>query len=261
MARKHLKPTTLKNDRWFQRFLRAPLANLQANRRSDATDQSPHTTIHIGLAIAIMGAAIVAGPKRASAAVFGLACEAAASAEEQQNGIPPGLLAAIGRVESGRRDPFDGTVKIWPWSINVNGTGMAFASAPEAAATVAALLAQGARSIDVGCFQINLSWHPSAFASLSEAFDPAANARYAAHFLLSLYAQAGDWGTAIARYHSARDKEGGSYRSLVFAAWEAPRSSWVARLASPASDRVVVRMSPSAAAIKVFYGAIPMPRS
>lgn len=219
------------------------------------------TRKHLSLAIAIMSTAMAARTNAASAAVFSLACEAAASAEERKSGIPPGLLTAIGRVESGRRDPSDGTVRIWPWSINVNGTGMTFASSAEAAATVAALLAQGTRSIDVGCFQINLSWHPNAFASLMEAFDPPTNARYAAHFLLNLHAQAGDWGTAIARYHSARETQGGSYRSLVFAAWEATRSSWVATLASSATDRVVVRMSPAAAAIKVYYGAIPMPRS
>ena len=40
--------------------------------------------------------------------------------------------------------------------------------------------AQGARSIDVGCMQVNLLHHADAFASLEQAFDPVANARYAA---------------------------------------------------------------------------------
>ena len=33
--------------------------------------------------------------------------------------------------------------------------------------------------IDVGCFQVDLFYHPYAFTSLEEAFDPDANARAA----------------------------------------------------------------------------------
>ena len=42
---------------------------------------------------------------------------------------------------------------------------------------------RGARSFDVGCFQINYRWHGDAFASLEEMFDPLVNTRYAARFL------------------------------------------------------------------------------
>ncbi len=51
---------------------------------------------------------------------------------------------------------------------------------------VAAMRAAGMQSIDVGCMQINLRAHPAAFASIDDAFDPAANADYAARFLRDL---------------------------------------------------------------------------
>ena len=183
-------------------------------------------------------------------------CEAAATAAELAVGTPPGLLSAIGRVESGRRDPLTGGTQIWPWTVNVRGQGAYFATEAEAIGYVTALLANGIRSIDVGCFQVNLQWHPGAFASLAEAFDPAANARYAAGFLSSLAGDGGDWGGAIGRYHSATEALGTPYRSMVLSAWSG-RGMPVLRIAPP--DPFVVRMSDSARSIHVWYGAIVMP--
>ena len=57
----------------------------------------------------------------------------------------------------------------------------------QAIAAVKALQARGVRSIDVGCMQINLSYHPHAFRDLDQAFDPHANAAYAERFLTQLY--------------------------------------------------------------------------
>ncbi len=67
---------------------------------------------------------------------------------------------------------------------------------PQAVAAVRAMQARGIQSIDVGCGQINLMHHPDAFASLEQAFDPQANAVYAARFLKELFAQTGDWNKA-----------------------------------------------------------------
>ena len=100
-------------------------------------------------------------------------CRSAAQAFEQSADLPPGLLLAIGQVESGRTDPITGRTDPWPWSTNHAGEGHYFASAQEAIAWTAVQLATGNRSIDVGCFQVNLYYHPDAFASLAEAFDPA----------------------------------------------------------------------------------------
>ena len=57
---------------------------------------------------------------------------------------------------------------------------------PRRAAAIAAEKrpkADGVRKIDVGCIQINLYYHPEAFESREEAFDPAANSLYAADLL------------------------------------------------------------------------------
>ena len=157
-------------------------------------------------------------PGRA-AADMGEACRDQAAIAERAAGIPSGLLLAIGKRESGRFDMQTGGVLPWPWSVNREGEGRFFVSREEAAAYVASAEREGSRSIDVGCFQINLKYHPLAFASLDVAFDPAANAAYAARFLRELYDRQGSWETAVAYYHSASPLLGVSYREAVFATW------------------------------------------
>jgi hypothetical protein len=148
-------------------------------------------------------------------------CRTAAAVFEQSSGLPRGLLLAIGQVESGRADPLTGRADPWPWTTNRAGEGHYFTSAADAVAWVTAQQAAGSQSIDVGCFQVNLHYHPSAFASLAEAFDPAANARYADAFLTRLHDQTSDWTSAVALYHSADPFEGQRYSSRVMQAWSA----------------------------------------
>src|SRR5215472_4347751 len=128
-------------------------------------------------------------------------CTGAIATAERSGDIPAGLLAAIGRIESGRPDPIGGAVLPWPWTIDAGGAGRFFASKAEAIAATEALKARGASSIDVGCLQVNLMHHPAAFLTLEEAFDPLANALYAARFLRLLFSQTGDWPAAVAAYH------------------------------------------------------------
>lgn len=146
-----------------------------------------------------------------------------AIADAQRAGrLPAGLLNAVAMVESGRVDPRSGTVQPWPWTINVAGQGYFFPTKALAVATVADLQALGVQSIDVGCMQINLMYHPAAFRSLDQAFDPQANARYAARFLTLLYDHSGDWTQAVAAYHSQTPTLGASYRTRVLAHWHPP---------------------------------------
>jgi hypothetical protein len=147
----------------------------------------------------------------------GLACRSAVGAAERGSGIPPHLLAAISRVESGRRDPVTGDFHPWPWTVNAEGQGYFYESKAEAIAAVRGMQAQGIRSIDVGCMQINLMYHPDAFPSLDVAFDPQANAAYAVRFLKELFAQTGDWTKATATYHSATPDLGADYQRKVAA--------------------------------------------
>ena len=152
-----------------------------------------------------------------------LLCRNVIAVAEHSTTIPERLLSAIAVVESGRRDPGTGSVAPWPWTINVEGVGHVYDSKAAAIAAVQEFQARGVRSIDVGCMQINLLAHPSAFGSLDEAFDPVANARYAARFLSQLYQQTGTWLRATAGYHSLTPEIGDDYARKVLAAWPKER--------------------------------------
>ena len=147
------------------------------------------------------------------------ACDLAGAQAEAAHSLPPGLLRAIGRVESGRRDP-TGAFAPWPFTINAAGLGAFFPDAASAAAAVRAHRAAGTTSIDVGCFQVNLLHHPYAFARIEDGFDPSANAAYAAGFLNALRQRLGGWEPAVAAYHSATPERGEAYRARVYATWQ-----------------------------------------
>jgi hypothetical protein len=132
--------------------------------------------------------------------------------------MPPHLLSGIARVESGRRDPLTGRLHPWPWSINAEGKDSIFETKADAVAFARQLQARGVRSFDTGCLQVNLMFHPNAFRSLEDAFDPLANARYAVRFLTELHDRTGSWETASAQYHSANPELGTPYRGKVVVA-------------------------------------------
>ncbi len=152
----------------------------------------------------------------------GILCQNATAAAETGTGVPNQLLGAISRVETGRYDAAAGGVRAWPWTINAQGVGHFYDTKEEAVAAARTFQAQGIRSIDVGCMQINLMFHPDGFASLEQAFDPAANALFAAHFLTDLFHQTGSWPHAAAAYHSQTPDLGIDYQRKVLEAWAEP---------------------------------------
>jgi hypothetical protein len=221
----------------------------------------------LGIALLLLCAA-ASGALGQPAPAPGPICRQAILAAERAHAIPAGLLAAIGRVESGRPDPVTHETNPWPWTANAEGDGAFYASKPEAVAAVQALQARGARSIDVGCMQVNLLHHPTAFASLAQAFDPIANADYAARFLRDLFGQTGDWAQAAALYHSATPELGADYRRKVMAVWPeelrrgatALAAAWGATLTRPAfppQRGIQARIIPAASALG---GAMPAGR-
>lgn len=182
----------------------------------------------------------------------GQLCRAAIAAVERDAGLPPRLLAAMARVESGRRDPETGRFHPWPWTINAEGRGSFFPTKAAAVAAVQALQAQGVRSIDVGCMQINLRHHPTAFAGLDEAFDPAANARYAARFLQGLQATRGDWMRSASHYHSQTPELADAYRTRITAAMEAEQAT-----PPPASPSPAMLAAAAAPPLRPHFAAVP----
>ena len=197
--------------------------------------------------LAVLLAASQAAPAAAQAVAWqppspapGAQCRAAISMAERLSGVPDRLMQSIGIMESGRRDG-TGTLSAYPWTINAQGVGSYYATKAEAIAAVNALRARGIRSIDVGCMQVNLMYHASAFASLEEAFDPAANANYAARFLTRLLGQTGSWPGATAGYHSLTPGIGDDYARKVMAIWARP-----ALPGAPAPAPALTAAAPSA---------------
>jgi hypothetical protein len=137
-------------------------------------------------------------------------CEEAAAKASAESGVPVSVLRAIALTETGRTK--HGAFRPWPWTVNMEGRGVWFDSYEEARDYVARHHARGARSYDVGCFQINYRWHGQHFASIEKMFDPDANAAYAARFLSELHAELGDWSRAAGAYHSRTPSFAGRYR-------------------------------------------------
>ena len=176
----------------------------------------------LGLALSLHG-----GPAQAAPGLVdhsrdqGLLCRGAIKNAETGSGLPQNMLVAIARVESGRRDPISGRFHPWPWTINAGGRGHFFDSKGEAVAYARQLQQRGVRSFDVGCMQVNMMYHPNAFQDLEEAFEPAANARYAVKFLRQLKDKTGTWEAASTWYHSANPEHGTPYRAMVVSAMAA----------------------------------------
>lgn len=127
-------------------------------------------------------------------------CDLAASKAADDWNVPLDVLRAISRTETGRA--IGGKLQPWPWTVNMEGHGEWFGAEDEARAYVFQHFKRGARSFDVGCFQINYKWHGAAFRSIDEMFDPILNANYAARFLRDLYQEFGDWTSAAGAFHS-----------------------------------------------------------
>ena len=143
-------------------------------------------------------------------------CRTAIAAAETKYHLPPALLGSIAKVESGRPIGSDGRVQPWPWTIDADGQALFLDSRPAAVAWARQGLQRGVRFMDIGCMQVDLRLHPDAFPSLDQAFDPTANADYAARYLRSLYGEAhGNWNVAVGWYHSHTVDLAADYRDRV----------------------------------------------
>jgi len=146
-------------------------------------------------------------------------CTEAIRVTEQRYGMPHGLLGSIAKVESGRPITAMGDVRAWPWTIDADGQGLFLDSKEAAVAWMRTAGTHGHTYIDVGCMQVDLAMHPTAFASLEQAFEPAANVDYAARYLHGLWQnEAGqDWDIAVGLYHSHTPMLAADYRDRVAA--------------------------------------------
>ena len=192
-----------------------------------------HAILALLLAMAGAGAAM-AGPATAPQDADGGAttslCAEAVRQVEGRLGIPAQLLSAISLAESGRWDPVRRKNVSWPWTIYAEGRPHYPANKKAAVAEVRSIMARGVRNIDVGCLQINLFYHPDAFESLEQAFEPAANAAYAGEFLFQLQNTHKSWSRAIAFYHSSTRKFAIPYMRRVKKLWLIEHRRYAAEL-------------------------------
>jgi hypothetical protein len=136
-------------------------------------------------------------------------CLKAAQDAARQTGVPEDVLSAISVVETGRN------MRPWPWTVNLGGEGHWLDSSADAELLVQAALNEGRTNIDVGCFQLNIRWHGSAFSSVAEMLDPDRNALYAAGYLAEQYSRTGDWALAAANYHSTTPEHAERYGARI----------------------------------------------
>ena len=152
-------------------------------------------------------------------------CALATTKQERRHAIPQGLLKAISHAESGRWDPQNKAILAWPWTVTTGGKGYFLPNRADAVAFVQSLQADGVENIDVGCMQINLKYHPDAFASIDEAFNPHTNAAYAADVLRERFANSGSWLQAAGDYHSTTAGLNKRYRAKIVKLWNAAKAS------------------------------------
>ncbi len=160
-----------------------------------------------------------ATPSETEAAI----CAQATAATEVDQSLPTLILGAIFLAETGRWDAARKASYAWPWTVTSGDDARCLATKAEVIAVVEDMQTQGVTNIDVGCMQINLGYHPDAFTSLDQAFDPMANAAYAGTFLRQLQDTHRSWSRTIATYHSSTRKFGLPYLKRVQHLWMTER--------------------------------------
>lgn len=114
--------------------------------------------------------------------------------------VPSSVLYAVALQESGTR--WRGRLVPWPWTLNVAGTPMRFASHGLACAALqSALKDTPRRRIDVGLGQINLGYHPQRYRQPCDLLNPYDNLAITADILRGQRQPGEDWLPAIGRYH------------------------------------------------------------
>ncbi len=166
-------------------------------------------SVTLRLLVLLSAAFAVSDAAASQSGDFAALCEAAAERVAKETDVPVSVLKAISLNETGRKR--DGQFRPWAWTVNMEGKGHWFDTLDEARAYVFKEFKRGARSFDVGCFQINYKWHGQAFSSIDEMFDPLANGRYAAKFLRELFQEKGSWREAAGAYHSRTPKYADKY--------------------------------------------------
>ena len=186
-------------------------------------------TVLAAIVIAVLSSpAISAPPGTGINHTESTTCRKAIDTTERNMRLPVGIMQAISLAESGRWDKSSRSRFAWPWTVTAHGKGRFYRSKAAAIAAVRRLKADGVKNIDVGCMQVNLKYHPKAFATLDQAFDPVADAHYAASLFAKLRASTRSITRAVAHYHSKTRRYNRPYTKKVVKLWNEERRRFYA---------------------------------
>ena len=174
-------------------------------------------------------------------------CANATRDAEKKYHLPKHLLFAISLKETGRWNAQRKESYTWPWTVTSGGEGQHYPTQFAAISEVRRLLAAGVTNIDVGCMQINLRYHGTAFEDIEEAFDPFKNTDYAARFLTELKKRHGSWRDATGRYHSGNGVRGKNYRDAVARLQQKAYSGKAVTMAEPSTDNLTLASASASA--------------
>jgi hypothetical protein len=133
----------------------------------------------------------------------------------QRHGVPPLVLYGVALQESARL--FGPHALPWPWTLNVRGKPMRYASYPAAVAALGGFIAAGVRNVDTGLMQVNWGCHADKLVEPARALDPYPNLAVGAQILRGHFAAARDWYAAVGRYHAPADPaRAADYAALVY---------------------------------------------
>lgn len=150
--------------------------------------------------LSVLSAAASISDAFASSPNDGKVCEQFLLAISASEGVPLGVLYAVGLTETGKKG------SLHPYALNIEGKTIFTANREEALAQFALARKQGKKLIDLGCMQVNYHYHRANFNSVSDMVDPLKNITYAAKFLKSLRESEGSWTAAVAKYHCSPRK-------------------------------------------------------
>lgn len=125
--------------------------------------------------------------------------------EEENKGIPKGLLKSMVSVESGNN----------PYAVNSSKKSHHFQSKSQAANFINTAVNKGRQNLSVGCLQLHYKTHRKHFNSIEDMIEPTTNISYAAKLLKNLYDKYGSWEKAIKVYHSGQDHHNNIYYKKV----------------------------------------------
>jgi len=129
--------------------------------------------------------------------------------------VPARILFALALQESGQ--PWHGRLVPWPWTLNIAGAALRYASRGEACSALkGALQARLASGTDVGLGQINVGFQGHRVREPCELLDPYLNLALAARILREQHRPGEDWLLAVGRYHRpAGGEEASRYQRSV----------------------------------------------